>query len=360
MSNKIGGQIGNLGMQTGMNIIDRGMGLLFGDDKKQIKQQQKLTDMGTAQSKELMEAARQNQMKMWDETNFAAQMQQMRKAGLNPAMMYAGGGEGGTTGSFSSGGNIAGNASSESDIINADVNRRAMGLELRKAEAEIKAMEAGANKDQAEADATQNITPTKIKGLETDIEHKKTSIKEITQNIENKKIQADGAKLQNDFDRIRNEIKNMTAGDEIQSARYMNYKLEADVNTILQNYEITKEQKIDIIEAGRMNVQNLKVDLLVKASNMQLNEAQARKVLIEAENHVRGLDIKESSVDASREDTKMKETVAYIMKTKPNIWNVAGDGLERAINSFEKMSMPFDWALRKLGVEIFDNKYLNE
>lgn len=351
--------IKTLGQQVGSGIIGTGMGMLdeaiMGNSrrKKQVEQQKKLTDINVQAQEGLMDKAQQQQLEMWDATNYSAQMEQLSKAGLNPALIYAGGGGQGTTGSIGGGGIGTGDASSEAEQKQADTQQRGMALQMAKLGAEIKAIEASANKDQADADATRETTPEKIEGIRKDIEYKDASIKEITQNINNKRIQAEGAKLQNDFDRIRNEIKEATAGDEITSARYLNYKLDADVRTILQNYDITKEQKQNILEAGRMNVLNLQADLLVKASNETLNEAQALKAITEAQNHVRGLDIKEA-------DVAMKETVAHIMKTKPNVWNVAGTHLERSLNTLEKLGQPFDWALKKLGVDIFDNQYLEE
>ena len=43
------------------------------------------------------------QMQLWEETNYKAQVEQARKAGLNPAMLYSNGGSGGTTASAEAG-----------------------------------------------------------------------------------------------------------------------------------------------------------------------------------------------------------------------------------------------------------------
>ena len=44
-----------------------------------------------------MEAHRKMQMQMWDDTNFAAQVEQLKKAGLSIGLMYGNGGAGGAT-----------------------------------------------------------------------------------------------------------------------------------------------------------------------------------------------------------------------------------------------------------------------
>lgn len=43
-------------------------------------------------------------MKTWEQTNYGPQMEQMKKAGLNPALMYGQGGAGGGTVASASGG----------------------------------------------------------------------------------------------------------------------------------------------------------------------------------------------------------------------------------------------------------------
>ena len=44
-----------------------------------------------------MELQRKMQMQMWEETNYAAQVEQLKKAGLSIGLMYGEGGAGGTT-----------------------------------------------------------------------------------------------------------------------------------------------------------------------------------------------------------------------------------------------------------------------
>ena len=82
---------GGIGAVAGMglNMLDEA---LFGKKrrKQQLEQQQKLTDMQVAGNKELMDLGHKQQMQMWEDTNYAAQREQLRKAGLNPAMIYGG------------------------------------------------------------------------------------------------------------------------------------------------------------------------------------------------------------------------------------------------------------------------------
>ena len=66
-------------------------------NSNQISQQQKLTAIQTKAQEELMDYQQQQQLQMWKETNYPAQVQQLIEAGLNPALLYGKGGGGGTT-----------------------------------------------------------------------------------------------------------------------------------------------------------------------------------------------------------------------------------------------------------------------
>lgn len=67
------------------------------DYRKQREQQGKLMDMQIEGERRLMELQNQYQLEMWEKTGYGAQKDQMKRAGLNPALMYGMGGGGGQT-----------------------------------------------------------------------------------------------------------------------------------------------------------------------------------------------------------------------------------------------------------------------
>lgn len=110
---KMGKFIEQLGQTAGGGIVNAGLGIVLGEynDRRQEQQQQKLTDMQARANREQAAYSQQLQMKTWNETNYEAQMQHMKNAGLNPALMYGmSGGGGATTGSASAAGVSGGNA----------------------------------------------------------------------------------------------------------------------------------------------------------------------------------------------------------------------------------------------------------
>lgn len=71
------------------------------NDKKQIKQQKQLN----IENERMMQVAKDMELDQWKATGPVGQMAEMKKAGVNPALMYGGGGAGGATmGSGATGG----------------------------------------------------------------------------------------------------------------------------------------------------------------------------------------------------------------------------------------------------------------
>jgi len=84
-----------LGMiMEGANIIGNQL-----TAQQQYDRQRKLMGLQQQHQMALNEQGREIQMKMWEDTNYPAQIAQLKKAGLNPSLIYAKGGVGGSTGS---------------------------------------------------------------------------------------------------------------------------------------------------------------------------------------------------------------------------------------------------------------------
>ena len=74
------------------------------NDRRQIRQQQKLTDIQVAANKEMADYGQELGLKMWKDTNYPAQVEMMKAAGLNPAAVLSNGGGGsGATGASAAG-----------------------------------------------------------------------------------------------------------------------------------------------------------------------------------------------------------------------------------------------------------------
>jgi len=97
--------IENLGQQMGTGLAGTIFGLTMENhnDNRQLQQQTELQNLQIRGQKELTDYNMQKQLEMWKNTSYGAQMEQLKKAGLNPALIYGmGGGGGQTTGNSSS------------------------------------------------------------------------------------------------------------------------------------------------------------------------------------------------------------------------------------------------------------------
>ena len=78
-------------------ILGAGLGILTSgfNDQRQLEQQKKLMELQAQYDKEASQRNFENQLKLWDATNYPSQVAQMQKAGLSVGLMYKGGGQSG-------------------------------------------------------------------------------------------------------------------------------------------------------------------------------------------------------------------------------------------------------------------------
>ena len=79
-----------LGMNAAGAAVDNTIGLIAGgiQGRRQIKWQGELMAKQLEIDKLKMEEQRKIQMQMWKDTNYAAQVEELKKAGLSVGLMY--------------------------------------------------------------------------------------------------------------------------------------------------------------------------------------------------------------------------------------------------------------------------------
>lgn len=145
------------------NELAYSIGELTGGNKRranaQYEQQKRLTEMQAGYNEQLMEKSYDLQQQMWNDTNYEAQIEHAKAAGLNPAMLYAKGGSGGSTGS--GGTSIGGaQASDETSRLQAETAQQGMGLQLAMMQSQIEVNKSIAAKNNAEATKAGEETTT--------------------------------------------------------------------------------------------------------------------------------------------------------------------------------------------------------
>ena len=147
--------IGMAGVQAGAKavdgLIDIGVNslneVLWGNyyRDKEVEQSKKLLDQQTDAQSKLMKQSMDQQLAMWNGTNYEAQTAHLEAAGLNPALMYgAGGGGGSTTAGSGAGGQASASGAGKQQLL----HDRTTPIDI----AQITVAAAQAKKLEAEAD----------------------------------------------------------------------------------------------------------------------------------------------------------------------------------------------------------------
>lgn len=248
--------------------------------EKQLDQAQRLGDINT-----------QSMLNYWDKTNFAAQVEQLKKAGLNPALLYGMGGEGGQVGGQAPSGhvdNLALNAMQMQDIAKQSL-----------------------------------LLDTQIKNIEADTEKKQQDVKESGARIEDilksaglKDAQKLSVEIQTRINELLYYVKDKTKDIEVKEylAKYNEleqklYKLKLD-NKLTSG---TMQTVIDKVDAELKNLQ----------SNTDLNEKlkvyyqnQADKVLQDMK-----IDIKRLNLDIDRNEWQKEDSWENVLIGRGHVEN---------------------------------------
>lgn len=240
------------GLDAASPIITAGMGMMNAkwSDNRQYHQQKKLMREQVKNAKDLGDYNNKLALEMWNATNYEAQLQHMKDAGLSVGMMYEGAGPGGTT----HGGQVAmptsGQAENHADTIGMAMQ---LGLQSAMQQAQIKLAEAQAKKAEAEAN--------KIGGVDTAAAQ--TSIDKMKQ-------ETDNAKVQNSILNYEKAIKEAEANNAketqettVANLKQANAKLIEEVKQASTNNMISRVTAGNIIQQAMQNTieQSLRMEL---------------------------------------------------------------------------------------------------
>jgi len=151
-----------LGMNAANNVVGQVLGLVAGgaQDRRQVEQQKKLSEVQGRENRKMADYNQNLALDMWDKTNYAAQVEQMKKAGVNVGLMYGGAGSGGSTSG-------AGQASGVSGASAGDPNAgTAMGMQMASQLALMNAQKENIEADTANKKASAGGTTASTEGTE--------------------------------------------------------------------------------------------------------------------------------------------------------------------------------------------------
>lgn len=236
-------------------------------EKRQFGYQKQLMDIQAQNQMMLNQQAKDLSLDLWMDTNAKAQMEQLEKAGLNPALMYGQSGPGGTT-ATGSGGGASGGAAPQVTHPYLDISN---AIEASLASAKKKLLENQALKEEAEARS--------IMGEEGTLGA--AQIANLLQDVKSKKAVQTLTELKSDMQRVENRIINATEKNAIKMVEVELSSGLAMLKSLEAQGEIdqaTVQDKIDIIrsESVRMVLSNKEIQArtgLLDSQTRQVDEA---------------------------------------------------------------------------------------
>lgn len=142
-------------------VVGTGLGLATANwqDKRQLKQSEKLQNIQIKGQKEMGEFNKEQALDMWNKTNAEAQRKHLENAGLNVGLMYGGSGAGGATANAPTGNTSGQQAPSGGNEIGMGIQA---GLNAMLQKAQIENIEADTGKKKVETAKTAGADTEEI------------------------------------------------------------------------------------------------------------------------------------------------------------------------------------------------------
>lgn len=302
-----------------------GGGLSLVNSFSQVGKQKKLTQLQEEANSRLMDKSYAHQKELYDYTyNKNKPVQQVRnleEAGLNPALTYGLGGQGGAL-AGSGGASVSGAmAPNDAENLNSKTNAMGMVLQLAQLRSSIEVNESIANKNNAEANKT--------KGVDSDIASQ--TLQKLIAETTNENLKSEYIGLQNEINAIDVEIKGKSKEWQIRHIEYTAKNAAENLISLMRNNEIGNETKESVItEIKAKAIEAILQTELTKAetaqtySNINLNQAKIKEIseTISQNWNKLGIDLKNSNINEFKEVIKSKY---------PSIQQVGGRLFDNAI-----------------------------
>lgn len=250
---------GALGMQAAQTGLGGAMGLILGgiERKKQLEQQRKLQALQIEGAKQMGIFNREQQMQLWKDTNYSAQMDELKKAGLNPGLLYGHGGPGGST-NASPGAVSGAQAAPQGPAMGMGISMGSMQLQLLQSQKEL--MQAQTEKTRAEAGA-----------IPVSVEKTKTETASLLQGIENQKSQKALTDVQTAIASIDEHIKGKTQNEAVAT-------IMTNLEILNNDADISNQTKINKIKMVAAELHNKITDTLQKEKSLAKTDKEMQEI----------------------------------------------------------------------------------
>lgn len=301
-------------------IIGAGIGLA-GSILGRKQQNDDQREMMELQAKLNQQQAQYNQKlakDMWNYTSFPNQVKKMKDAGLNPALIYGTGGQGGST---SGAGQASGVGLSDAKGMQTGIAIQGMGLELANLASQVELNKSQAEKNRAEAEKTAGIDTqvqqTTMENLIAQTANEKvkkgliyadTRFKDALEEVTRAKVDEVGWNIKNLMKSLEladrniqatdldNELKERTMESNVKQAEETLKNTMADTLVKFSQGKLNKVQTEAIAEQVKQGWSSIGIQMTEKEQGWQQLEQNAEKIMNELKLGEKGLDIQQQNV----------------------------------------------------------------
>ncbi|AXH75578.1 MAG: DNA pilot protein [Microviridae sp.] len=264
-------------MQAGQQAVGGIMGLALGgiNDRRQLKQAEKLQELEIRGQREMSEFNQMQQMEMWHNTGYGAQMKQLKDAGLNAGLIYGMSGGGAQTAS-STPGSVSGKQAPTGGGEAVAMAGQTMQLGLMRAQ-----------KDLLEAQAEE--TRSRIPGNEKEPGLKEAQTGSLIQGIANQKAQESLTIMQREIARTADSVSRQTMKEQMRVWEQMVEKNDKEIEAMKLANQLSTDQMEDKKRLMKAEIASTIMDSYLKNAQIsgigqQIKESQRRVINMIQEN----------------------------------------------------------------------------
>lgn len=301
-------------------IIGAGIGLA-GSILGRKQQNDDQREMMELQAKLNQQQAQYNQglaKDMWNYTSFPNQVRKMEAAGLNPALLYGMGGQGGSTAGAGQAGSVG---LSDAKGMQTGIAIQGMGLELANLASQIELNKSQAEKNRAEAEKTAGvdtqvqqatmenlIAQTANEKVKKGLIYADTRFKDALEEVTRAKVDEVGWNIKNLMKSLEladrniqaadldNELKERTMESNVKQAEETLKNTMADTLVKFSQGKLNKVQAEAIAEQVKQGWSSIGIQTAEKEQKWQQLEQNAEKIMNELKLGEKGLDIQQQNV----------------------------------------------------------------
>lgn len=259
-----------MGAQAAGNMLNEGMGLLLAGPKRQaqLKTAKGLQQLEITGQKEMTDYNMAKQLQMWKDTNYPAQMEMLKQAGLNPGLIYGmGGGGGATTGQAA--GNVTGQQAHEPQAAKGGEGMGLMIGQMGLLEAQKENIKANTEKTKVETAKTAGVDTEKVKA----------ETASLAQGVQNLQAQEALTKVETELKQVQTTLAKETLEDSIQSIDNLAKKGLEEITALRIENDLSKEQYKDKVKMLKLELSHIALqNALTKAQTANIQQDTKLKI----------------------------------------------------------------------------------